>query len=224
MLGIASVRFPLASHPGFGGVVCGELAIFADGAIFSLVPGSEFALVHGEIKPFRRKSLAMSTTSQSAVRSQSSSAHILPFVVTGLATLAAAAFGSQFTPDAWYSSLNKPPLHPPGWVFGPVWTVLYCLMAVAAGLVWSQAGWKRASGAMILFFSQLILNAAWSPLFFGLKSPGLALVDIVLLECAILATMISFFRLRPLSGWLLVPYLAWVTFATYLNFMIWRLN
>jgi tryptophan-rich sensory protein len=166
----------------------------------------------------------MSTTSDSTVSSQSSSARFLPFIVTGLATLAAAAFGSQFTPGEWYYSLNKPPLNPPGWIFGPVWTVLYLLMAVAAGLIWSQAGWNRASGAMTLFFGQLILNAAWSPLFFGLKSPGLALVDIVLLWGAIVATMISFFRLRPLTGWLLVPYLAWVTFATYLNFMIWRLN
>lgn len=166
----------------------------------------------------------MSASSPSTVHPQISPVRYLPFVVTGLATLAAAAFGSQFTPGEWYNQLEKPPLNPPGWVFGPVWTVLYFLMAVAAGLVWSQAGWSRASGAITLFFGQLILNAAWSPLFFGLQSPDLALVDILLLWGAIVATMIAFFRLQPLAGWMLVPYLAWVTFATYLNFMIWRLN
>lgn len=166
----------------------------------------------------------MSTTSPSTVQTKTATSRFWPFVVTGLATLAAAALGSQFTPGEWYASLNKPPLNPPGWIFGPVWTVLYVLMAAAAGLVWSRVGWTRAAGALLLFFGQLLLNAAWSPLFFGLQSPGLALVDIVLLWGAIVATIISFHRLLPLAGWMLVPYLAWVSFATYLNFMIWQLN
>jgi translocator protein len=121
-------------------------------------------------------------------------------------------------------SLEKPAFNPPSWVFGPVWTVLYAMMAVAAWLVWREAGFGGATAALSLFFVQLALNLAWSGIFFGLRQPGWALVEIAVLWAAILATMILFFRHSTLAGWLLVPYLLWVSFASVLNAALWRLN
>jgi translocator protein len=140
----------------------------------------------------------------------------------GLPLLAGAA-GSQFQPGEWYAGLQKPTWNPPSWVFGPVWTTLYVLMGVAAWLVWDRHR-GAARIALTLFVVQLIANATWSWLFFGLQSPFLALIDIVILWLLIVATTIAFWRLRPIAGALLIPYLAWVTFATALNFQIWRLN
>lgn len=137
--------------------------------------------------------------------------------------LLAGAAGSQFQPGAWYDGLAKPSFNPPSWVFGPVWTTLYILMGVAAWLVWDRQR-ATARGVLMLFVAQLIANAVWSWLFFGQQNPGLALMDIVVLWLLILATTIGFWRLRPVAGALLLPYLAWVTFATALNFEIWRLN
>ncbi len=133
----------------------------------------------------------------------------------------AAAIGARFKPGAWYAGLRKPSWTPPNWLFAPVWTLLYALMAVSAWLVWREAG---ASGEAGLFVLQLALNAAWSWLFFGLHRPGLAFADIVALWLAILATLVAFWAVRPLAGWLLVPYLAWVTYASTLNAAVWRLN
>jgi translocator protein len=137
------------------------------------------------------------------------------------------AIGNVFTsagmPD-WYMSLEKPAFNPPSWVFGPVWTALYIAMAVAAWLVWRDAGFDGARAALTLFFVQLALNLAWSGIFFALREPGWAFVEIVALWAAILATMILFFRHSTWAGALLVPYLAWVSFAAVLNFEIWRLN
>lgn len=124
-------------------------------------------------------------------------------------------------PGDWYAALNKPAWNPPAWIFGPAWTLLYTLMAVAAWLVWKQVGWKKP---LWLYFIQLALNAAWTPIFFGAHQLGWALVAIILLWTAIALTMRSFFRVRPAAGWLFLPYLAWVTFATVLNFTLWRLN
>ena len=122
---------------------------------------------------------------------------------------------------SWYSQLARPPWGPPNWVFGPVWTVLYASMGVAAWLVWRRGGW---SAAILLFAVQLGLNAAWSFAFFGWQSPLAGLVNIVLLWIAIAATLLRFWQADRLAGWLFVPYLAWVTFAAALNFAIWRLN
>jgi tryptophan-rich sensory protein len=127
-------------------------------------------------------------------------------------------------PGAWYDSLVKPAWTPPGVVFGPVWTVLYILMGAAAWLVWRRAGFSGATFPLSLFIAQLVLNTLWSYLFFGLKNPGLAFVEIVVLWAAILTVLAGFWRVRPLAGVLLVPYLAWVTFAAGLNLQIWRLN
>jgi benzodiazapine receptor len=138
-----------------------------------------------------------------------------------------AGLGSIWTApnvESWYAKLSKPTWTPPGWVFGPVWSLLYLSMAVAAWLVWRQAGFPKAAWPMAVFGLQLALNAAWSGLFFGLHSPGLAFVDIVLLWCAILSTLVVFRHHSAAAGWLLVPYLAWVTFAAILNLAIWRMN
>ncbi len=139
-------------------------------------------------------------------------------------TFAAAWIGSRFQPGEWYSGLIKPALTPPGWVFGPVWTLLYAIMAVAAWLVWCRHGLANAIGPLGLFLGQLALNALWSYLFFGLQHPGLALLDIVVLWLVILATVKAFWRSHRPAGLLLLPYLFWVSFATYLNFQFWRLN
>lgn len=136
----------------------------------------------------------------------------------------AALIGSQFTANGWYRALDKPSWTPPPWVFGPVWTVLYGMMAVAAWLVWKDRGLAGARTALLLFVVQLALNVAWSWLFFGLHRPGLALIDVVALWAAILATLVAFWKVRWLAGALLLPYLAWVTFAAALNHRIWQLN
>jgi len=122
----------------------------------------------------------------------------------------------------WYASLAKPSWTPPEWLFGPVWSTLYLMMAVAAWLVWKQAG--LASVQLRLFAFQLILNALWSGIFFKLRLLGPAFFEIAVLWLSILATCISFYRILPVAAWLLVPYLIWVTYASGLNFSIWRLN
>jgi tryptophan-rich sensory protein len=139
-------------------------------------------------------------------------------------SLAAAAVGGFFLPGEWYAGLRKPSWNPPNWVFGPVWTALYTLMAVAAWLVWRRGGFRAQRVALALYLLQLGLNALWTPLFFGLKSPGLAFAEIVLLWGALLATIVAFWKAQRFAATLLLPYLAWVTFATVLNFALWRLN
>jgi benzodiazapine receptor len=139
-------------------------------------------------------------------------------------TFGAAALGARFLPDEWYRQLNKPTWNPPNSIFAPVWTVLYLLMAVAAWLVWRRYGINGALLPLTLFVVQLLLNAAWTWLFFGLHRIRDALIDIIVLWLVILTTLIAFWRLEPLAGILLVPYLAWVSFATVLTLTIWRLN
>lgn len=117
----------------------------------------------------------------------------------------------------WYPSLRKPSWTPPSWLFGPVWTLLYIAMGVAAWLVWRESATHDVAGALAWYGAQLALNAAWSLVFFGRRAPVPGLVVIVLLWWAIAATIASFMPISPLAGWLLVPYLAWVTFATALN-------
>ena len=136
----------------------------------------------------------------------------------------AALFGSRYMPGPWHEHLKKPAWNPPNWVFGPVWTLLYTLMAIAAWIVWREGGWGAQRVPLTLFVVQLTFNALWSWIFFGLKNPGLAFADIIALWLALLATLIVFSRVQPAAGWLLAPYLAWVTFASALNFSIWRLN
>ena len=143
-------------------------------------------------------------------------------------SLSAGAIGSIFTASAiptWYAELVKPALNPPAWIFGPVWTTLYVLMGVAAFLIWRN-GWQRNAVrvALSVFSMQLFLNAVWSVIFFGLQSLGWALVDISLLWFAIIWTMVVFYKISKPATYLLVPYILWVSFASYLNYSIWVLN
>jgi len=153
---------------------------------------------------------------------------VVGLVVCLAAVLAAAGVASHFTARSaaeWYPTLAKPSWTPPNAVFAPAWTALYFLMALAAWLVWRKAGGLAAARLpLALFAVQLALNAAWSILFFGLRMPGLAFGELVLLWLAIVATLAAFWRVLPAAGLLLAPYLAWVTFAGALNFAIWRLN
>lgn len=129
--------------------------------------------------------------------------------------------GSFFTvssiPD-WYATLEKPFFSPPNWLFGPVWAILYIMMGISLYLIWTK---KKVPS---IFWVQLILNAVWSIIFFGLRNPTLALVDIIVLWIAIVLTIKSFYKINKLSGYLLYPYIAWVSFAVLLNLFIVLLN
>ncbi len=127
-------------------------------------------------------------------------------------------------PGSWYQGIPKPWWTPPPWLFGPVWTLLYLSMGVAAWLVWRRGGWRVQRTALTLFAVQLVLNALWTPLFFGLKDPLLALLDIALLAITVAATLVAFYRVSAAAGALLAPYLAWVLFASALNGAIWWMN
>lgn len=156
--------------------------------------------------------------------SSSRSKSFLAFVGALALCYGAASLGAVFMPDEWYASLKKPSWNPPGWIFGPVWTALYTMMAVAAWLVWRQGGWAKQRKPLLIFLAQLALNALWTPLFFGLHRPGLAFAEIALLWLAIATTLMAFQPVSRVAAWLLAPYLAWVSFAAALNFSLWRLN
>lgn len=143
-----------------------------------------------------------------------------------LLCFAAAAIGAAASVQAatFYQQLAQPSWAPPASVFGPVWSVLYALMGITTWLVWREGGWRRQRGALALFVIQLALNALWSWLFFGWHRGALAFTDIVLLWPLIAATLVWFWRVRPLAGALLLPYLCWVSFAATLNFAVWHLN
>jgi len=139
----------------------------------------------------------------------------------------AAALGSSFTSmsvDTWYPTLAKPRWTPSGQLIGAVWTLLYALMGLSAWLVWKRGFFTFLSTEAVWFSLQLLLNISWSALFFGLRSPGLAVINIGILWAAILVTTILFWGVSRLAGYLLMPYLAWVSFASVLNIMIWRMN
>ncbi len=156
-------------------------------------------------------------------------------IITIVVSQLAGVIGSVFTTSAiptWYAGLVKPALNPPAWVFGPAWTTLYALMGIALFLVWRQHSnilenvrmlriWRVSIAA---FFVQLFLNAIWSIIFFGLQNPGWALIDIVVLWLAIVWTMFIFYKISKPAAYLLVPYILWVSFASYLNYSIWMLN
>jgi len=141
---------------------------------------------------------------------------LLPFL--------AALGGAAFPPDQWFAALAKPSWQPPNYLFGPVWTTLYLMMGIAAGLVWLRGPSPAVRAALVVFAGQLLLNALWTPVFFGAHALGAALIVIVLMWLAIALTIALFWRVRPLAAALLLPYLAWVSFATALNAALWRLN
>ena len=141
--------------------------------------------------------------------------------------LVVAAVGGIFTTPkipGWYAALNKPFFNPPSWIFGPVWTVLYVAMAFAAWRVWLAPGSTARSAALGWFFAQLFLNALWSPVFFGMESPGIALVIILALLAALSMTVRSFFAVDRIAAWIMMPYLAWIAFASLLNAAIVQMN
>jgi tryptophan-rich sensory protein len=153
--------------------------------------------------------------------------NIFKLVTAIFACVFIGSIGGFFTAgeiDTWYTTLNKPALNPPNWIFGPVWTVLYILMGISLYIYWvaPYSGSKRTG--FLVFFIQLGINFLWSLFFFKLHSPLLALVDIMLLIGFILTTMFFFGRVKLRSAWILIPYLAWVCFATYLNLSILQLN
>lgn len=139
-------------------------------------------------------------------------------------TFLAPSLGAFSLPGDWYAALNKPTWNPPSWVFGPAWTLLYTLMAVSAWLVWKRGGFGGQRVPLTLYLTQLVLNAAWTPIFFGAHALGWALAEIVVLWIAILLTLLSFRRVSTSAALLFVPYLAWVTFASVLNFTLWQMN
>ena len=154
---------------------------------------------------------------------------VLKFAVCLLVCFGVAAGGAMFTRPAtlsdWYAQLQKPSINPPSWVFGPVWTVLYFLMALAAFLVWDKGvATPCVKTALASFAVQLALNAAWTPLFFGLHLIGWALADIIVLLAAIAATILAFKKVSRPAAVLLIPYLVWVVFATVLNARLYQLN
>jgi tryptophan-rich sensory protein len=136
----------------------------------------------------------------------------------------AAATGILFKPGEWYARLRKPSWRPPNWLFAPVWTVLYLMIAFAGWLVWRSAGLGGATTALALYALQLLLNALWTPVFFGLHRLDLGFAVIVALWLGIAATIVAFAPVNGVAALLMIPYLAWVSFASLLNFAVWRLN
>ena len=149
---------------------------------------------------------------------------LLMLIAFGGANFGAAATGAIFRPGEWYRGLDKPRWQPPDWLFAPVWTVLYAMIASSGWLVWRQKGVADAAVPLTAYAVQLILNAAWTPIFFGLRRLGLAAIEIAMVWGSILATIWFFYPVSPAAAGLLVPYLVWVSFAAALNISIWRRN
>lgn len=154
--------------------------------------------------------------------------NILKFLISVSVPLLIGGISGAFTVSAingWYAGINKPWFNPPNWIFGPVWTILYFMMGTALFLVWKSdvvEDWKRI--AMFLFFIQLVLNFFWSFIFFYLQQPGWAFLEIVVMWIFIFLTIHAFGKISSPAAWLLVPYISWVSFASVLNFAIWKLN
>jgi translocator protein len=145
---------------------------------------------------------------------------LIPLAVGG-----ASGFFTASGVQTWYTTIQKPYWNPPNWIFGPVWTSLYIMMGIALFLVWKEecSGVLKKT-AIALFAIQLILNFFWSLIFFGMHQPGWALVEIIAMWLAILATIFAFANVNKTAAWLLVPYIAWVSFATILNYTLWKIN
>jgi len=134
-------------------------------------------------------------------------------------------FATASSITGWYQTINKPSFNPPNWIFGPMWTLLYILMGVAAALVWYEGlDRKVVKTALTIFGIQILLNGLWSVLFFGLQNPAIALIEIIVLWVLILICIIKFIKIKNVAGYLMIPYLLWVSFATILNASIWYLN
>lgn len=151
---------------------------------------------------------------------------VVALLVAFTVTFFAAGVGARASLAArsFYAQLLRPEWAPPGWLFGPVWTVLYALMAIAMWLIWREVGFPRAWRATLLYVAQLTANALWSWMFFAWRFGALTFAEVLLLWLLILATFTTFWRLKRTAAWLLMPYLVWVTFASALTFAIWQLN
>lgn len=153
--------------------------------------------------------------------------HWLKLVTSIIMCQLAGIIGSVFTAPnipLWYATLNKPAFNPPDWIFAPVWISLYLLMAISFYIVWIKNDIRNFGPLMSLFILQLVLNAFWTIIFFGLKSPFFAFIEIIILWIVILLCVISFYKISKTASVLLVPYILWVSFAAVLNFELWRLN
>ncbi len=181
-----------------------------------------FAGMLNGIADTARSSIDVATVSRPTMFRQV--AWLIGFIVVCFASAGAGAAVTSTSVAGWYQTLAKPGWTPPAWLFGPVWTVLYFMMAIAAWLVWRGHGWSAARSALTLFGMQLALNVLWSFVFFGLQRPGLAFAEIILLWIAIVATGLAFCGKSAVASLLMTPYLAWTTFAALLNFAIWRMN
>lgn len=151
---------------------------------------------------------------------------IIGLIASFIISFAASAVGAiaSIKAQSFYGVLTQPDWAPPGWLFGPVWTALYAMMAVAVWLVWRRGGFKANSVALTLFLFQLVLNGLWSWLFFAWNLGALSFLNIIVLWVFIVATLVSFWRVDKLAGALLIPYLLWVSFASLLNYTMWQLN
>jgi len=152
---------------------------------------------------------------------------ILPLLISILIVFSFGFIGSLFTTPSiatWYAFINKPLFSPPNWIFAPVWTLLYILMGISAFLIWKKRDNLKTKQALIFYGIQLILNALWSIIFFGMHNPGLAFLEIIILWLFILITLIKFYKINKTAGILFIPYLLWVSFASILNYAIWMLN
>lgn len=154
------------------------------------------------------------------------SKQLIGLILWLMIAFAAGAIGAVASVDSgtFYGQLARPPWAPPPWLFSPAWTILYILMGISAWLIWRVNGFRPARTALILFIIQLAANAIWTWIFFVWKQGGLSFYEILMLWALILGTIIAFWRVRPLAGILMIPYLAWVTFASALTFAMWRLN
>lgn len=148
----------------------------------------------------------------------------IAFLISIIIAFIPSMIGVFYRPGAWYLEIAKPEWNPPGWIFGPVWTMLYLSMAVAAWLVWQQREKIEIKIPLIIYSIHLILNALWSWIFFGIHNLPLSVIEILLLWASIVGTIILFYKIRKLAGLILIPYLLWVSFASYLNYTIWVLN
>ena len=151
----------------------------------------------------------------------------LEFLISILLPLSLGAIAGMFTSQSvpeWYATLNRPSFNPPNWIFGPVWTTLYILMGISFFLIWKQEASKARNRAVLIFLLQLLLNFAWSFIFFYFNMIGLALVEIVLLWISIVLMLVVFYKIKPIASYINIPYLLWVTFATVLNASYYFLN
>ena len=151
----------------------------------------------------------------------------LKFLVSIILPLSLGAIAGMFTSQSvpeWYATLNRPSFNPPNWIFGPVWTTLYILMGISFFLIWKQEASKERNRAILFFMLQLLLNFAWSFIFFYFNMIGLALVEIILLWISIVLMLVVFYKIKPIASYINIPYLLWVTFATVLNASYYILN